>query len=99
MSSLKHIRKFPRLGFTEEARVYDQNGRELGIVSEVSGSGMGLEAPSASTIESLSVGQRLRLSIVEPGARATNVVEAVVRFREGNKLGVEFVEVVADKPL
>ncbi len=60
---------------------------------------MGLEAPSASAIESLSVGQRLRLSIVEPGTRATNVVEAVVRFREGNKLGVEFVEVVPDKPL
>ena len=60
---------------------------------------VGLEAASASAIESLSVGQQLRLSIVEPGSRATNVVEAVVRFREGNKLGVEFVEVVPDKPL
>jgi PilZ domain-containing protein len=99
VSSLKHIRKFPRLGIAEEARVYDQNGRELGIVSEVSGSGMGLEAPSASTIESVQIGQRLRLSIVEPGSRATNVVEAVVRFRDGNKLGVEFVEVVPDKSL
>ena len=99
MSSLKHIRKFPRLGISEEARVYDQNGRELGIVSEVSGSGMGLEALTASAIESLKVGDRLRLSIVEPGSRATNVVEAVVRFHEGSKLGVEFVEVVPDRPL
>jgi hypothetical protein len=99
VSSLKHIRKFPRLGIHEEARVYDQNGRELGVVSEVSGSGMGLEAPNATTIQSLQVGQQLRLSIVEPGSRATNVVEAVVRFRDGNKLGVEFVEVVPDKPL
>jgi hypothetical protein len=99
VSSLKHIRKFPRLGIADEARVYDENGRELGVVSEVSGSGMGVEAPSASAIESLTVGQRLRLSIVEPGSRATNVVDAVVRFRDGNKLGVEFVEVVPDTAL
>jgi hypothetical protein len=99
MNSLKTTRKFPRLGIAEEARVYDANGRELGAVSEVSGSGMGFEAVSQAVAESLQVGQQLRISIVEPGSRATNVVDVVVRSRDGKKLGVQFVEVVPDRPL
>jgi len=99
VKSLKTTRKFPRLGIADEARVYDENGRELGVVSEVSGSGMGLEAASDAIANSLKLGQQLRVSIVEPGSRATNVVDVVIRFREGKKLGVEFVEMVPDKPL
>ena len=96
---LKHIRKFPRLEISEEARVYDENGRELGTVSEVSGSGMSLESGSLLVAQSLEIGHRLRITIVEPGSRATNVVEVVLRYRDGKKLGLEFVEVVPDKPL
>ena len=90
--SLKHIRKFPRLEISEEARVQDESGRELGIVSEVSGNGMGLLTSSLAVAQSLELGQRMRVTIVEPGSRATNVANVVVRFRDGKKVGMEFVE-------
>jgi hypothetical protein len=94
--SLKHIRKFPRLEISEETRVQDETGRELGIVSEVSGNGMGLLTSSLAVAQSLELGQRLRVTIVEPGSRATNVADVVVRFRDGKKIGMEFVEPTAD---
>jgi hypothetical protein len=96
--SLKHIRKFPRLEISEETRVQDEGGRELGIVSEVSGNGMGLLTSSLAVAQSLELGQRMRVTIVEPGSRATNVAEVVVRFRDGKKVGMEFVEPSADDP-
>jgi hypothetical protein len=96
--SLKHIRKFPRLEISEEARVQDESGRELGTVSEVSGNGMGLLTSSLAIAQSLEVGRRMRITIVEPGSRATNVAEVVVRFRDGKKVGMEFVETTADNP-
>ena len=99
MSFNPRPRRFPRLQVPEEARVYDQNGRELGTVSQVSGNGMSLEAASASILESLPVGTRLRVSIVEPGSRETNVLVVAVRNREGSKLGMEFVEAIPNEPL
>ena len=97
--SLKHIRKFPRLEISEEARVQDESGRELGIVSEVSGNGMGLLTSSLAVAQSLEVGRRMRITIVEPGSGATNVADVVVRFRDGKKMGMEFVEGSPDGPL
>jgi hypothetical protein len=96
--SLKHIRRFPRLEISEEARVQDESGQELGIVSEVSGNGMGLLTGSLAVAQSLEIGRRMRITIVEPGSRATNVAEVVVRFRDGKKVGMEFVETTADNP-
>lgn len=96
--SLKHIRKFPRLEISEEARVQDESGRELGTVSEVSGNGMGLLTSSLAIAQTLELGRRMRITIVEPGSRATNVAEVVVRFRDGKKVGMEFVETTADNP-
>jgi hypothetical protein len=92
-------RRFPRLPIPEEARVYDQSGRELGTVAEVSGNGMSLKAASLSVAESLEIGRRMRLTIVEPGSRETNVVVVAVRNREGSKLGMEFVEAAPGEPL
>jgi hypothetical protein len=36
----------------------------------------------------------MRITVLEPGSRATNVVEVVVHRRDGVKLGMEFVESV-----
>ena len=38
----------------------------------------------------------MRISIVEAGSRETNVVNVVVRRLEGNILGMQFVDNVAD---
>jgi len=92
-------RKFPRLAVPEEARVYDEDGRELGTVGEVSGSGMSLNAVSLPVAKSLEIGRRMRLNVVEPGSRKTNVVVVAVRHRDGSKLGLEFVELVPHEPL
>ena len=97
MTGNNKTRKFPRLEVPEEARVYDENGRELGTVGEVSGSGMSLKAASLPIAESLDVGRHLRVTVVEPGSRETNVLVVAVRYREGSKLGLEFVEALPDE--
>lgn len=90
-------RRFPRLAIPEEARVFDENGRELGKVSEVSGSGMNLEVVPSDVARSLKSGQRIRITVLEPGSRATNVLDVVVRGNDGGKLGIEFVNIVPDE--
>ena len=92
-------RKFPRLDIAEEARVFDENGRDLGIVSKVSGGGIAVQASSLALAQSLEPGSRLRITITEPGSRATNVVDVIVRQRQGSNVGMEFVNLVPDKPL
>jgi hypothetical protein len=83
-------RRFPRLEIADEARVYDANGRELGRVAEVSGSGMNIEVSSPEVAKSLAPGQRIRISIVEPGSRETNVMEVKIHRFDGSRLGMEF---------
>jgi len=90
-------RRFPRLAIPEEARVFDENGRDLGKVSEVSGSGMNLEEVPHEVARSLKPGQKIRITVLEPGSRATNVLDVVVRGNDGGKLGIEFVNIVPDE--
>lgn len=90
-------RRFPRLAIPEEARVFDENGLELGTVSEVSGSGMNLEGVPSDMGRSLKPGQKIRITILEPGSRATNVLDVVIRGNNGGKLGIEFVNIVPDE--
>ena len=96
MKSSSNRRRFPRLVVGEEARVYDETGRELGLLSQVSGNGMNVEVVSLTFAQSLEPGRRMRLSIVESNSRETNVVEVVVRRLEGNILGMQFVDNVSD---
>ena len=96
MKSSSNRRRFPRLVVGEEARVYDETGRELGLLSQVSGNGMNVEVVSLTFAQSLEPGRRMRLSIVESNSRETNVVEVVVRRLEGNILGMQFVDKVSD---
>jgi hypothetical protein len=99
MNSRANRRQFPRLAISEEARVYDENGRELGKVSEVSGNGMNIETTSRELAESLEPGRRMRITVLEPGSRATNVLDIIVHLSDGNKVGMEFVNIVPDQPL
>ena len=99
MAADQERRKFPRLDIAEEARVFDENGRDLGIVSKVSGGGIAVQASSLAMAQSLEPGSRLRITITEPGSRATNVVDVIIRQRQGSNVGMEFVDLVPDKPL
>jgi len=92
MTKPSNRRRFPRLDVSEEARVYDENGRELGRVAQVSGNGMNIDAASLPVAQSLESGRRLRITVVEPGSRATTVLDVVVRQRDGAKVGMEFLE-------
>jgi hypothetical protein len=83
----------------EEARVYDEDGHELGTVGEVSGSGMSLNAVSLPVAQSLEIGRRMRINVVEPGSRETHLVVVAVRHRDGSKLGLEFVELIPNEEL
>jgi len=99
MTNDQERRRFPRLDIAEEARVFDANGRQLGIVSKVSGGGIALQASSLAMAQSLELGSRLRITITEPGSRATNVVDVIVRQRQASNVGMEFVDLVPDKPV
>jgi hypothetical protein len=90
-------RRFPRLDISEEARVYDENGRELGKVAQVSGSGMNIAISSPEIPRSLPSGRQLRVTVVEPGSRTTNVLDVVVRQLDGDRLGMEFIRIIPDK--
>ncbi|PYY18142.1 MAG: hypothetical protein DMG60_09395 [Acidobacteria bacterium] len=96
VKSSSNRRRFPRLVVGEEARVYDETGRELGLLSQVSGNGMNIEVSSLPFAQSLVPGRRMRISIIESSSRETNVVDVVVRRLEGNILGMQFVDKVAD---
>ena len=76
--------------------MYDENGQELGLLSQVSGNGMNIEVKSIQLAQSLEPGRKMRISIVESSSRETNVVDVVVRRLEGNILGMQFVDKVAD---
>jgi hypothetical protein len=96
VKSSSNRRRFPRLVVGEEARVFDDTGRELGLLSQVSGNGMNVEVASLTFAQSLEPGRRLRLTIVESNSRETNVVDVVVRRLDGNILGMQFVDKVSD---
>ena len=94
MTNQTNRRRFPRLEVFEEARVYDEDGRELGTVAQVSGNGMNIDAASLPLAQSLASGHRMRITVVEPGSRATTVLDVVVRQRDGSKVGMEFLDSV-----
>jgi hypothetical protein len=58
---------------------------------------MTLEPKSPEVAESLAVGKRLRVTVTEPGSRATNVVDVIVRSTEPSNVGFEFVSAVAEE--
>ena len=41
----------------------------------------------------------MRITVVEPGSRASNVLDVIVRASDSKLVGMEFVDLVADEPL
>jgi hypothetical protein len=84
-------RQFERLVLSDEAVAVDEKGTELGKVSQAGGGGMLIQAHSGKLADSLSVGRKLQITVVETKAQTSHTIDVIVRHREGNYIGVEFV--------
>jgi hypothetical protein len=83
-------RQFERLPLPDHALAIAEDGRELGQVSEASGGGMMIQC-TPEVAKSFQVGQRMRVTVVEPGSQTRNVIDVVVRYVEKSAIGMEFV--------
>ena len=84
-------RQFERLVLSEDAAAIDESGRELGTVRETSGGGMMINAHSDDIAESLSIGQRLQVTVREPKTQTAHTIDIAIRYKDGRQIGVEFV--------
>jgi hypothetical protein len=84
-------RKHERLHMTEHAVAVDRDGREIGKVVQAGGGGMTVEASSTEAAERMPMGERLQITIFEPGSQTRNTIDMVLRHRVGTQLGFEFV--------
>src|SRR5437667_11082062 len=84
-------RQFPRLGLSEDAFAVDEkDGSQLGRVAEAGGGGFLIYPATPEAIKKLSVGNRLRITVKEPGSQAASTIDVEVRYRKGEALGVQF---------
>ena len=84
-------RKHERLDVTEPAVALDPAGHEIGRVLQASGGGVTVESPTEDQAARFEIGERLRITILEPGPKTRNTMDMVVRRRSGKLLGFEFV--------
>jgi hypothetical protein len=88
-------RQYDRLQLSEAAYAVDESGRQLGKVSQASGGGMLIIAKDAggytSEAEAPEIGTRFTVTIMEPYTQTSNTVDVIVRYKDGAKVGVEFV--------
>lgn len=88
-------RQYDRLQISEAAYAVDETGRQLGKVSQASGGGMLVltrdSAGYAAEAEAPEVGTRFTVTIMEPHTQTSNVLHVIVRYKDGAKVGLEFV--------
>ena len=75
-------RQFERLDLSDDAFAVDASGRELGKVTQASGGGMMIKPKSADIATSLPVGERVTITVMEPGSqtrasRAATLIESM----------------------
>jgi hypothetical protein len=89
MADFRDRRQFERLLLPDDAVALDESGRRLGRVSQAGGGGMLilLEVPAAE----FQVGQRLRVTVLEPATSIMHTLDIRVRYLHSDSLGVEFV--------
>lgn len=84
-------RRFERLELSDDAIAVDETGRELGKVIQASGGGMMVTPKSAEIAASLSQGQRVQVTVMEPASQTRHTIDMVVRYASAEKIGLEFV--------
>jgi hypothetical protein len=89
----EHIdrRQFQRLELSDDAIAVDKSGRELGKVTQASGGGMMVVPKSAEIAKSLTQGERVQITVMEPGSQTRHTIDMVVRYSSVEKIGLEFV--------
>jgi hypothetical protein len=83
-------RRHKRTKVMEQPLVLDASGRMLGRASIMGEGGMQLDASTKAIADELGIGRRLQLEVVHPGKERFHV-EAEVKYRQGDSLGVEYV--------
>jgi hypothetical protein len=84
-------RRFHRLELSEDAYAVDGSGRELGKVRQAGGGGMLIDAATPAIAKSLNPGDRVAVTIMEPKSQTSNSIDVIVRYKDGQQIGVEFV--------
>ena len=84
-------RKFERLELSDDAIAIDKTGRELGKVTQASGGGMMVKPKSADIATSMPKGERVTITVMEPGSQTRHTIDMVVRYSSSEQIGLEFV--------
>lgn len=84
-------RKHVRLEMTEDAIAVDDHGKEIGRVLQAGGGGMTVESKTEEIASRLRLGQKIRVTILEPQTQTRNTIDVVVRRNVGRQIGFEFV--------
>lgn len=85
-------RQFTRLPIAEQAIAFDEDGRRLGLVTEVGGGGMAITLDADISAETFQVGTRMRIMVVEPQKEIRNSLKVELRYIVGNLLGMAFTD-------
>jgi hypothetical protein len=91
MSFDQNRRRHQRLAMDEHAVAIAANGVEIGTVIQAGGGGMTIESGAAEQAKKFKIGERMRITVVEPGSQTRNTIDAVLRHCVGTQLGFEFV--------
>jgi hypothetical protein len=84
-------RQFKRLELSEDAYAVDGTGRELGKVRQAGGGGMLIDAATPAIAKSMNPGDRVAVTIMEPKSQTSHSIDVVVRYKDGQQVGVEFI--------
>jgi hypothetical protein len=88
-------RQFDRLQLSEAAYAVGEDGRQLGKVSQASGGGMLILSRDSggytAEAEAPEVGERFTVTIMEPHSQTSNRLDVIVRYKDKEKTGLEFV--------
>ena len=87
---LPERREFERVGLPAAAFATDAQGNELGRVVQISGGGLQLNPASPWARVSLVKGQRLAVTIAEPGTGNNTDISVEVRYIRSHRIGLRF---------
>jgi hypothetical protein len=84
-------RAFPRAELPALAQAWDEDGNELGRVTEIGGGGLLLNPAAPYARVTLRVGQRFKATFVEPSSGNRTIIPVEVRYMRRNTIGLRFI--------